>query len=105
MWLLVIFDIPVKTKKQQKLATKFRKELLGSGFIMLQYSVYSKPIPSVQHRAPYVQAIKSALPEEADVKIFSLTDKQYAEVICLIGTKQIEPKKPEIKQPSFFDEF
>lgn len=48
MWILVAFDIPVLTKKQRKQAAKFRKELLGEGYIMLQFSVYIKPIPSMQ---------------------------------------------------------
>lgn len=105
MWLLTIFDIPVLTKKQRKQAAKFRKELLGGGFIMLQYSVYIKPIPSVQHRSPIVEGIRNILPEEADVKIISLTDKQYSEIISLVGTKQKEPEGPTIRQPSLFDEF
>lgn len=54
MWILVAFDIPVLTKKQRKQAAKFRKELLGEGYIMLQFSVYIKPIPSMQHRQPLI---------------------------------------------------
>ena len=38
MWILVAFDIPVLTKKQRKQAAKFRKELLGEGYICLLYT-------------------------------------------------------------------
>ena len=39
-WLIVIFDLPVTTKKERRLATKFRNDLLDEGYLMLQYSVY-----------------------------------------------------------------
>lgn len=105
MWILVAFDIPVLTKKQRKAATNFRKDLLGEGYIMLQYSVYIKPIPSIQHREPLIGRLRKALPEEADVKVITITDKQYAEIIHLSGTKQKEPKLPKIRQLSLFEEF
>ena len=40
MWLMVIFDLPVGTKKQRHAATKFRNFLLDQGFSMSQFSVY-----------------------------------------------------------------
>ena len=40
MWLVVLFDLPVGTKKERKAATKFRQHLLDLGFEMSQFSVY-----------------------------------------------------------------
>lgn len=34
MWLFVFFDLPVTTKREQKAASDFRKNLLKDGFIM-----------------------------------------------------------------------
>ncbi len=42
MWMMVLFDLPVITKRQRKRATKFRNDLLDLGFEMAQYSVYLK---------------------------------------------------------------
>ena len=42
MRVIVMFDLPVITEKEKKIATKFRKFLLDEGFIMMQYSVYSR---------------------------------------------------------------
>ena len=42
MWLLVMFDLPVKTKGQRKLANGYRHSLLDMGFDRLQLSVYCK---------------------------------------------------------------
>ena len=35
MRLFVFFDLPVTRKKQRRIATRFRKELLNEGFVML----------------------------------------------------------------------
>ena len=40
MRMMVIFDLPVLTAKQRKMATRFRNFLLTDGYTMLQYSVY-----------------------------------------------------------------
>ena len=42
MWMMVLFDLPVLTKKERKAATKFRKFLLDQGFEMSQFSVYMR---------------------------------------------------------------
>ena len=42
MWLFVLFDLPVETKKERKAAADFRKALLKDGFSMLQFSVYNR---------------------------------------------------------------
>ena len=42
MWLFVFFDLPTKTKADKKKYTKFRRFLLQDGFIMMQYSIYTR---------------------------------------------------------------
>jgi CRISPR-associated protein Cas2 len=32
MWVLVFFDLPTETKKDRKIYSKFRKDLLQDGF-------------------------------------------------------------------------
>ena len=39
MWILVFFDLPTDTKKERKAAAKFRKDLMGDGFTMFQFSI------------------------------------------------------------------
>jgi CRISPR-associated protein Cas2 len=36
-WLLVVFDLPVGTKKERRLASGFRNYLLDLGYLMLQF--------------------------------------------------------------------
>ncbi|MGO3728829.1 MAG: CRISPR-associated endonuclease Cas2, partial [Enterococcus viikkiensis] len=42
MRMIVMFDIPTETADERKAYRHFRKFLLGEGFIMHQFSVYSK---------------------------------------------------------------
>ena len=35
MWLFVFFDLPVTTKRERKIASGFRKDLLKDGFVMM----------------------------------------------------------------------
>ena len=42
MRMLLIFDLPTETSDDRKVYRRFRKFLLSEGFIMHQFSVYSK---------------------------------------------------------------
>ena len=42
MWMMVLFDLPVLTKRERKDASDFRKFLLDQGFEMCQLSVYMR---------------------------------------------------------------
>lgn len=41
VWLMVFFDLPVKTKPQRRRASQFRIFLKKEGYMMLQLSVYT----------------------------------------------------------------
>ena len=42
MRILMMFDLPVKTKAERRSATQFRNFLVGDGYHMVQYSVYAR---------------------------------------------------------------
>ncbi|MGD9546398.1 MAG: CRISPR-associated endonuclease Cas2 [Candidatus Krumholzibacteriia bacterium] len=85
MWVLVMFDLPVKTKPQRKAATGFRKFLLEDGFDMIQYSVYSRPCPTDDNAAVHVKRVKHNLPPNGQVRILKFTDKQYGMMECFLS--------------------
>lgn len=101
MWIQVIFDLPVLTKKQRKKATKFRAELLKDGFIMMQFSVYIRPVPTRALREKHIRRVSKLVPEEGSVIILTFTDKQYGEAIQFYGSNTQELPT----QPSLFDVF
>ncbi len=85
MWVLVMFDLPVVTKRQRKEATEFRKDLIKDGFDMVQYSVYSRPCPSDENAAVHVARVKGCLPPDGEVRILKFTDKQYSTMECYLS--------------------
>ncbi|WP_199187197.1 CRISPR-associated endonuclease Cas2 [Staphylococcus warneri] len=42
MRVLLMFDLPVETKKQRRVYSKFRKRLIEDGFLEMQYTIYIK---------------------------------------------------------------
>ena len=76
MWLFVFFDLPVTTKREQKVASEFRKNLLRDGFVMMQFSVY------IRHCASHESLV-------------AVTDKQYADMETVFG----KAAKKEIRAP------
>jgi len=96
VWLMVMFDLPVKTKEEKNQYTKFRKYLLGEGFIQLQYSVYAKYCSSRENAEKYYRFIQATVPPNGAVRIIMITDKQFGEMVSLYGkTVQEIEKKPE----------
>ena len=46
MWVVAMFDLPVETQQNRRDYARFRKALLKDGFMMLQFSVYARYLPS-----------------------------------------------------------
>lgn len=87
MWCLVMFDLPVETKKQRGEATRFRNDLLDWGFCMVQFSVYVKYWPTGGQDHATLRAIKTHLPEGGQVRVLALTDRQWATGLCFDNAK------------------
>ena len=83
MWLIIMFDLPVKLKKDQKAAALFRKNLEKDGFVMHQYSVYMRYCGSVESVAVHIKRVRSFAPPTGLVSILSITDKQYSNIALI----------------------
>lgn len=101
MWLFVFFDLPVKTKKQRKDTTKFRKNLEKDGFTMMQFSVYTRHCGSKESMEVHIRRVKAFIPPLGKTSMLKVTDKQYGDIINYLGKeKDIEFKTPQ--QLEFF---
>lgn len=96
MWLFVFFDLPVKTKKEQKDATQFRKSLEKDGFSMMQFSVYVRHCPSKENMGVHIKRVQLAIPSAGSVSILSVTDKQFSEIKNFYG--KVEKAKLAVPQ-------
>lgn len=65
MWVLVFFDLPTETKKDRKIYTKFRKDILADGFTMFQFSIYLRHCPSRENAEVHIQRLKKYCPPRA----------------------------------------
>ena len=101
MWIVVMFDLPVVEKKEQKAATAFRNTLLDMGFEMAQFSIYMRFCSSEKEVSTYCKRIEAALPEGGKVNILTLTDKQYERIQTYYG-RSLQPPQ---KAPDQFDLF
>ena len=98
MWLFVMFDLPVGTKKERKQATKFRQSLLDLGFEMSQFSVYLKYCASTEKAETAENRVKGQLPPGGKVDILMITDKQFANMSRFYAKKRVKnaPKPDQL---------
>ena len=90
LWLMVFFDLPVKTKKQRRVATKFRKFLVDDGYVMLQYSVYTRICNGQESVNKHFSRLSGNLPPEGSVRSLQVTDMQFSRMKILVGRQKPE---------------
>lgn len=91
LWILVLFDLPVISKKDRKIAAKFRKDIVGDGFSMFQFSIYVRHCPSRENADVHIKRVKRVLPEKGHVGILTITDKQFGTMEIFYGQKETKP--------------
>jgi CRISPR-associated protein Cas2 len=101
MWLMVIFDLPVGSKKERRAATRFRNFLLDQGFQMSQFSVYMRFCGGKDQAEVYIKRVQRALPKTGLVQILSFTDRQYETIISFDG----RTRAPRNENPAQFTMF
>ena len=101
MWILAMFDLPTDTKKARKAYHDFRGALLDDGFTMMQFSVYARHCASEENAEVHETRIREFLPDDGEVRVLSITDKQFERMRVYHGkTRGATEKAPE--QISFF---
>jgi CRISPR-associated protein Cas2 len=101
MWVFVLFDLPVGTKKERKAATKFRLSLLDLGFEMSQFSVYLKFSAGKEQAEALARQVEAQMPPSGKVHLVSITDKQYENIRTYRGRKR-EPSRQMPNQLALF---
>ncbi|MFN8154568.1 MAG: CRISPR-associated endonuclease Cas2 [Bacteroidia bacterium] len=96
MWTIVMYDLPTETKKERKVAARFRKELLQDGFNMFQFSLYVRHSASAENADVHKKRVKKCLPETGKIGILQITDKQFGQMEIYYGKKaQATPDVPQ----------
>src|SRR5690625_1123166 len=82
---LIMFDLPIDTKAQVRNYTKFRKELIKQGFLMMQYSIYIKSCLNKEAAQGSINNIRRFLPRDGHVRSLIITEKQFEKMNILVG--------------------
>jgi len=101
MWVVVLFDLPTDTAAARKQYSVFRKGLLNDGFLMMQYSVYIRHCASEENAEVHIKRIKQWLPPDGEVRIMTITDKQFSRIQVFYGKIRTPTEIPP-EQISFF---
>jgi CRISPR-associated protein Cas2 len=94
MWLFAMFDLPVDKPELRREYAQFRKALLKEGFTMLQYSVYVHYVRSEEVEAVYRTKVVAALPSHGQVRLVSVTDRQFEKMEIYVGQKREPVEDP-----------
>lgn len=93
MRLIVFFDLPVVKKEDRKRYQEFRRFLLNDGYIMLQYSVYTRICNGIEGANKHSARLEKNLPPKGSVRFIQITEKQYESMKFLVGAPKINEKK------------
>ena len=93
MRIVLFFDLPMISDAEIRRYTKFRKYLIKNGYVMMQYSIYSKIFPNRDTVKWHKKELERNLPPDGSVMILEVTEKQYQSIQNLVGSKKALDKK------------
>ena len=92
MKLLCFFDLPMVDNKDKRIYRIFRKKIMKEGFVMVQFSVYVKACPNRESILQESKFIKKICPKYGNVRLLTITEKQYDDIEIIIGTKSLRER-------------
>ena len=87
MRILVMFDLPVGSKKERRSYTEFRTFLIENGYTMLQFSVYTRITLGRDLVETHIERLRRNLPQAGAITVLVLTEKQFEDRLILLGHK------------------
>ncbi len=90
MRVMVFFDLPTTSTSDVKNYTKFRKSLIENGFVMMQYSIYTKIVLNKSGLKSIEKKISEITPKRGLVQMLVVTEKQFVGIKNIVGENQRE---------------
>ena len=88
-----MFDLPVLTDDERKMASRFRNDLKDNGYLMIQFSIYARPCVSYEEMETHIARVKSFTPEAGNVRLMFITDQQWGNSVTVIGPNYKQGKR------------
>lgn len=85
MRILLMFDMPTDTSEERRAYRVFRKFLINEGFIMHQFSIYSKLVLNSTAKNTIIKRLKENNPKLGDISVLTITEKQFSKMLYLNG--------------------
>lgn len=92
VWLIAMFDLPVKSRPERRASAQFRKRLLRLGFSRIQFSVYARYYRSEEASDAHRRDVRLAMPPRGQVRLVGLTDKQFSKMEVFLGRIREAPE-------------
>lgn len=89
MRMILMFDMPTESVEERKAYRKFRKFLLSEGFIMHQFSIYSKLLLNNSANKAMIDRLQANNPKKGNITLLTVTEKQFARMIYLNGERDM----------------
>lgn len=90
MRVIVFFDLPTGTAAEKREYSKFRKFLVKNGFLMVQYSVYSKIALNTTVAEAVMKKVRESKPASGIVQMITVTEKQYSKMEYIVGDRKTD---------------
>lgn len=85
MRLIVMFDLPVRTKTERRAAAQFRQFLLKDGYYMMQFSVYVRLCSGMEAANKHRMRLLRMIPKAGSVRTLLITERQFERMEILCG--------------------
>ena len=102
MRMMVFFDLPMVTRAEKRAYTVFRRFLLNDGYDMIQFSVYGRILNGSDAEQKHLKRLTANLPPADSVRVLTVTEKQYASMLLLVGLPLFQEKKVNASQMMLF---
>lgn len=102
MRMMVFFDLPMVTRAEKRAYTVFRRFLLNDGYDMIQFSVYGRILNGTDSEQKHLKRLTANLPPAGSVRVLTVTEKQYANMLLLVGLPLFQEKKVNASQMMLF---
>ena len=102
MRVLVMFDLPTKTKKDRQIGTKFRNNLIKLGFFMMQFSVYMRICKGSASAKAAINNVRKFVPPRGSIRCLIITEKQFDSMEILLGSESFNEQMNNQKNLTLF---
>ena len=83
--IMLMFDLPVKTPKERRIYSQFRKAIIKRGYILFQKSVYIKLLRNISSARMEKNWIDSEAPADGRIHALNMNLEEFRKLTAIRG--------------------